>query len=154
MRAIAVVCALVYLAPSTHAARDKIRRQVLDLNGRKIELAFASDTSKNGFAHGDAELRKEQAKPLNVQFTTNAYTIMPGPLEVYPGNNVLLVMPGEENCTLVFSNDLKNEEHLQRGEGLRTHSTEGKKTRLSAERMDVETGAGRREYRTFGAGLG
>lgn len=27
---------------------------------------------------------------------------------------------------------------LQRGEGLRTHSTEGKKTRLSAERMDVE----------------
>jgi hypothetical protein len=34
---------------------------------------------------------------------------MPGPLEVYPGNNVLLVMAGEENCTLVFSNNLKNE---------------------------------------------
>lgn len=109
LRAVAAICALACLGLPTQAARDKIQRQVLDLSGRKIELAFASDTSKNGFAHGDAQLKKGQANALSVQFTTNAYTIMPGPLEVYPGTYALLVMPGEENCTLIFSNNVKGE---------------------------------------------
>jgi hypothetical protein len=90
--------------------RDKVGHHILDLGGRKIELVFRRTSSRIQFPQGTDALKAGAIAPLHVQFTTNAYTIMPGPLEVYPGTYSLFVLPGDSKCTLIFNKNLASAE--------------------------------------------